>query len=32
VNGQNWKDFQPEKDLVRITDPSATKYTVIARY
>ncbi len=32
VNGQNWKDFQPEKDLVRITDPAAAKYTVIARY
>ena len=32
VNGAHWKEFDPEKEWVRIPRPSAKKYTIIARY
>jgi hypothetical protein len=32
VNGAAWQDFDGAKEWVRIADPSATQYTVVAHY
>ena len=32
VNGQNWKDFDAEKESIRIENPKDRSYEVIASY
>lgn len=32
VNGQNWNDFDSEKEWVRLPAPSGKKYTIVASY
>ncbi|HEY5911453.1 MAG TPA: hypothetical protein VJA21_12705, partial [Verrucomicrobiae bacterium] len=32
VNGGRWRDFDPQKEWVRIPQPAATIYTIVARY
>ena len=32
VDGQNWTDFDRDKEWVRIADPHARKYTIVASY
>ena len=32
VNGQDWKQFEPEKEWVRIARPDRTSYEIMASY
>jgi len=32
VNGQAWKDFDPEKEWVRIPKPDRGTYEIVAAY
>ena len=32
VNGQEWTDFAPAKDWVRIEAPKEDRYTIVVRY
>jgi hypothetical protein len=32
VDGQNWTDFDRDKEWVRIANPQARQYTIVASY
>ncbi len=32
VNGADWRDFDPKKEWIRIENPDAAHYDIIARY